>query len=202
MPKEFSLQAERSFIGAWFMDSPSVCDDLVRLFRESPARYPGEIVDYAGKAGVIDKAVKDSVEIMFEPNSSVPEFRRYIVELLKCVKAYTELFPYCDAYAPWHIIQKTNLQFYPPGGGFKIFHTERLSAVPPSSTRHLVFMTYLNDVTDAGGTEFFHQKLTVQPRKGLTLVWPADWTHTHRGIVSPTQEKFIITGWFNYVQPS
>jgi hypothetical protein len=60
-------------------------------------------------------------------------------------------------------------------------------------------MTYLNDVHDAGGTEFFHQKLTVLPRKGLTLIWPADWTHTHRGIVSPTEEKYVITGWFDFV---
>jgi hypothetical protein len=48
------------------------------------------------------------------------------------------------------------------------------------ASRHLVFMTYLNDVDDEGGTEFFHQKLVVQPRKGLTLVWPADWTFMHR----------------------
>ena len=59
-------------------------------------------------------------------------------------------------------------------------------------------MTYLNNVTDAGGTEFYHQQLTVQPVKGLTLVWPADWTFTHRGVPSPTQEKRIVTGWFNF----
>ena len=56
-------------------------------------------------------------------------------------------------------------------------------------------MTYLNDVTDAGGTEFCHQNLIVQPKKGLTLIWPADWTFTHRGVPSPTQEKIITTGW-------
>ena len=56
-------------------------------------------------------------------------------------------------------------------------------------------MTYLNDISDRGGTAFFHQKLEVQPEKGLTLIWPADWTHTHRGVVSMTEEKYIITGW-------
>jgi hypothetical protein len=60
-------------------------------------------------------------------------------------------------------------------------------------------MTYLNDITDEGETEFFHQQIKIQPRKGLTLIWPADWTYTHRGITSPTQDKYIITGWFNYV---
>jgi hypothetical protein len=58
-------------------------------------------------------------------------------------------------------------------------------------------MTYLNDVND-GGTEFLYQKITSPAKKGLTLIWPADWTHTHRGQISKTKEKSIITGWFNY----
>jgi hypothetical protein len=59
-------------------------------------------------------------------------------------------------------------------------------------------MTYLNDVEIGGETEFFHQKLKIRPEKGLTLIWPADWTFTHIGITSP-EEKFIVTGWFNYI---
>ena len=53
--------------------------------------------------------------------------------------------------------------------------------------------------SDAGETEFFHQKIKVKPQKGLTIIWPAEWTHTHRGIVSPTQTKYIMTGWYNFV---
>jgi hypothetical protein len=57
----------------------------------------------------------------------------------------------------------------------------------------------LNDVHDAGETEFLLQKVKAKPTKGLSLIWPSDWTHTHRGIVSPTEEKYIITGWFDFV---
>ena len=60
-------------------------------------------------------------------------------------------------------------------------------------------MTYLNDVEDKGETEFVLQNLKVKAEKGKTLIWPADWTHTHRGIISPTQEKYIVTGWFNFM---
>ena len=28
--------------------------------------------------------------------------------------------------------------------------------------------------------------------------WPAEWMFTHRGQLSPTQEKFIITGWLSF----
>ena len=59
-------------------------------------------------------------------------------------------------------------------------------------------MTYLNDVDD-GGTEFMHQNIITPAVKGLTLIWPADWTHAHRGVISKTKEKYIITGWFSYL---
>ena len=58
-------------------------------------------------------------------------------------------------------------------------------------------MTYLNDVKD-GGTEFLYQNLKTKAEKGLTLIWPSAWTHTHKGIISPTKEKYIITGWYAF----
>jgi hypothetical protein len=58
-------------------------------------------------------------------------------------------------------------------------------------------MTYLNDLDD-GGTEFYHQKLTIKAEKGLTLIWPVDWTHLHRGQISYTKEKTITTGWLSF----
>ena len=54
-------------------------------------------------------------------------------------------------------------------------------------------------VEDQGETEFHFQKVKIKPKKGLSLIWPADFTYTHRGIPSPTQEKYIATGWFNMV---
>ena len=60
-------------------------------------------------------------------------------------------------------------------------------------------MTFLNTVTDGGGTEFYWQNLKINAVKGLTLIWPTDFTHTHRGIISPTQEKYIATGWYRYL---
>jgi hypothetical protein len=88
-------------------------------------------------------------------------------------------------------------QHYRPGGGFKLPHFERSNYA--NTTRMLVWMTYLNDVTDGGGTHFLYQKHTFEAKKGRTLIWPPDFTHTHVGVVSPTQHKYIITGWMNYV---
>lgn len=59
-------------------------------------------------------------------------------------------------------------------------------------------MTFLNNCKN-GGTQFKYQNLTIPAKKGLTLIWPAEWTHTHKGQISIEEEKYIITGWFNFL---
>ena len=56
-------------------------------------------------------------------------------------------------------------------------------------------MTYLNDVEDGGSTYFNHYDLDIKPTKGLTLIWPAEWTHSHKGNILNSGVKYIITGW-------
>ena len=58
-------------------------------------------------------------------------------------------------------------------------------------------MTYLNNVPN-GGTMFKYQKLISPAKKGLTLLWPPDFSHTHKGEISKTHEKYIATGWLNF----
>jgi hypothetical protein len=122
---------------------------------------------------------------------------RYQEQLKFCVDEYIKKYPYCNYYSPFSDKEVTNIQYYPPNGGYFKWHTERSSSEFLFSARHLVFMTYLNDVNEDGETEFYHQKIKVKPEKGLTLIWPADWTFTHRGIPSP-HEKYIVTGWLHY----
>lgn len=50
-------------------------------------------------------------------------------------------------------------------------------------------MTYLNDVKEGGSTYFSHYDLEIEPRKGLTLIWPAEWTHAHRGNILKAGKK-------------
>ena len=64
----------------------------------------------------------------------------------------------------------------------------------------LAWMIYLNDVTDGGYTEFPCQDKKIQPRAGDALVWPAFFTHAHKGITSKTQTKYIVTGWCEYLE--
>jgi hypothetical protein len=87
-------------------------------------------------------------------------------------------------------IQKTN-----PGAGYHIWHSEQGNGA--DSARCLVYAVYLNDIDDAGETEFLYQKLRVPPKENTIVIWPAAFTHTHRGnVVHGSKSKYIITGWF------
>ena len=93
-------------------------------------------------------------------------------------------------------IPSFNIQKYNIGGHFAELHTERESV----STMHRVFawMTYLNDVDDGGETYFKYFDLKIKPEIGKTLIWPAEWTHAHKGEVLHSGVKYIITGWMHF----
>ena len=59
-------------------------------------------------------------------------------------------------------------------------------------------MFYLNTVTDGGGTYWDNYNLLINAVKGRLVIWPAYFTHFHKGIVSKTETKYIATGWFQY----
>jgi hypothetical protein len=185
------------FIGEYYLKDLSICDDLVQYFESSDRKKPG-MMSYK----TIDKSLKDSTDISVHLSEINQKEHSVVLNycnlLLKSLDEYVKEYPECNDYSPFAITESLNLKRYKPGQGYKCWHCERPSAHPITVSRHLVFMTYLNDVTDHGGTEFKLQEKIVAAKKGKTLIWPADWTHTHRGIVSSTQTKYIISGWFNY----
>lgn len=114
------------------------------------------------------------------------------------VKQYTYFFPYSkEGMSAWSMDEHYNFQFYEPGSSYSTWHCEN-NGEPQYQHRHLAFMTYLNTVEDGGQTHFLHQDLTFSPKIGLTLMWPAYFTHVHRGIPAKTEEKYVTTGWYNF----
>jgi len=149
-----------------------------------------------GAVGVdhrIDKKVKDSFDMSISRENEEEPLKTYKNYLDRMFKLYQKKFPELKLHKDWDITDRYNIQYYKPGGGFKIWHSERMSG----ENRLLVFMTYLNNVRD-GGTAFKYQQLAVPAEKGLTLLWPSEWTHTHKGVVSETSEKYIVTGWTGF----
>jgi hypothetical protein len=194
--REHSVNSLDNFICGWYMDDTSICDKIIEYHQANPAKLPGKVgFDLTSNEGIIDKSIKDSLECVLNDNPKL--IAEYGQTLQQCINAYVGKYQY-SASGSFVNEELTNIQYYPPGGGYFNWHAERISSIAPRCNRHLVYMTYLNDVEDGGETEFFYQKIKIKPEKGLTLIWGSDWTFTHRGIVSPTQEKYIVTGWLHF----
>lgn len=88
-------------------------------------------------------------------------------------------------------MQKTNLR-----EGYHIWHYE--SGNREMCHRLLTWMVYLNDVEEGGETEFLYQSMRVKPKQGTLLIWPAAFTHTHRGNPPLSNPKYIVTGWTEF----
>ena len=187
------INAEINFIGGWYLDDAGICDDLIDYFKNAPDKTKGLMSGNYGK-GNLDLSGKDSIDANVPPGELAT---RYIRALNRVAREYAARYSYCVKLVPWGIIEPIAIQYYKPGGGFKVWHFERDNSDELITRRHLAFMTYLNTVQDGGGTSFFYQGITVKAEKGLTLIWPVEWTHTHKGEVSDTEEKYIVTGWFS-----
>ena len=91
-----------------------------------------------------------------------------------------------------------NMQKYQAGrGGYPYWHSEVYPQLPHNEALHriLLFMYYLNDVEEGGETEFYYQEQSIKPRKGTMVIAPAYFTHTHRGNVPVSNDKYIVTSW-------
>ena len=88
-------------------------------------------------------------------------------------------------------MQKTKV-----GGGYHIWHFESMNR--EVSSRFLTWILYLNDVHEGGETEFLYQSMRVKPEQGTLVIWPAAFTHTHRGNPPLSNEKYIVTGWTEF----
>ncbi|MCG7535794.1 2OG-Fe(II) oxygenase [Pseudoalteromonas sp. OOF1S-7] len=89
-------------------------------------------------------------------------------------------------------------QRYPTNeGGYPYWHSEVYPQLQHNEALHrvLLFMFYLNDVEEGGETEFHYQDKRIKPKQGSMVIAPAYFTHTHRGNMPRSNDKYILTSW-------
>ena len=163
-----------------------VCDGLIEYFEEN--------VEYKNQgqvgSGQIDKKVKDSTDVVFWTGSNDIRIQNFFKCLNPIIATYGNKYRIKER---MKTSLNNNIQYYKPKGGYPVLHYETSYY---TSYRTLVYMLYLNTVTDGGGTQFPFQDTLTNAIKGDMILWPAYFTHPHQGVVSETQEKYICTGWF------
>ena len=117
--------------------------------------------------------------------------------LQTCYENYTDKFSVLKHAKIRGTVMK--MQRTDPGGGYHVWHEEQGNG--NRAERVIVYMLYLNtlDLKSAGETEFLYQRTRIQPVENTMILWPAAYTHAHRGnTVFGNTSKYIVTGWFYY----
>ena len=176
--KDYINNHLNNFIAGWYIDA-DLCQTIINKSEKNLSAYKSGVKEYtACDLLQFDKIIHD----------------QYCEQLWNVIEEYKRLYPYC--YEKLYIWGWTppRIQRYDPGKAYDVPHCEN-NGEGPYIRRHMVYMTYLNDINDGGGTEFIHQNLVTPANQGLTLIWPATWTHYHKGVVAPKDVKYIVTGW-------
>ena len=137
--------------------------------------------------------IKDSWEIGENLENPTPINKIIEKALKKSVAEYWLKHPQIKHIRDWGPDLEYNLQKYNPEQGYHKLHCENAGG---GSNRMLVWMIYLNTVTDGGGTYFENYDRITDAVEGRCVLWPTYLNHFHKGVVSNTQTKYIATGWF------
>jgi len=127
------------------------------------------------------------------------KFEYLYIKISKCMGEYIKKHSFLQkTHHPWGLDRSFNLQKYLPGMSYSSEHMEH-GKDSFDSKRLLVWMINLNTIRDGGQTEWPQQRFKIKPKAGTLTIWPAGWTHSHRGIISKTETKYIMTGWCSFL---
>ena len=173
-----------------------MCKEIIHFFDVAPPEIKnwGETFLTQSNLGV-NKNVKDSTDITMNFNQWTEPNQIIISALRIYTEKYKEKHTETENVAGWRLTELYNIQKYEPTQGYHFPHCECANG---DTRRILAWMIYLNTVTDKGGTRFTNYDIITDAVEGRLLIWPAYWTHTHHGVASPTQTKYIATGWFEF----
>ena len=170
--------------------SKEFCEKMIKGFHQHTW------MQSAGASALgVDTSIKDSTDISFDWGDSKDFFYVRSV-LVDAMVEWQEANPGLQHLQEWGCQEGGNIQHYKPGGGYHLLHSEWSFCQEDHAKRIGAWMFFLNDVKDGGGTIFPQQDFIAEPKQGRLVLFPAYWTHLHKGQVAPNEDKYIITGWF------
>lgn len=180
-----------NFFSEEFMDS---CIDIFEKASEAGLTFSRQ--DHV--SGTSPLFIEDeAVPWMNIPSSSLPR----VVELQDVIKheiipEFFKRYPIEGQYEHGVNLGGCKLQKTLPTQGYHVWHMEHSSQ--QNSYRSIcAWALFLNDVEEGGELEFLYQSKRIQPKRGQFVLWPAGYTHQHRGNPPLKGVKYIYTGWLD-----
>ena len=136
-----------------------------------------ELFEYMDKVEIIDNAIDECLEHYLDKYSIQPEKKK------TC--------GYFKQLSDW-VVQKYSVEHKE---GYHSYHTDWEGNNGNIIRRGAALIVYLNDVEEGGETEFFFQGVKIKPKKGTVAIFPAYYTHAHKGHIPISNDKFVLLNW-------
>ena len=94
------------------------------------------------------------------------------------------------------MVYEMKIQRTKPGEGYHVWHWEQMSR--SDVTRFMVIQVFLNDVEEGGETEWLYYPRRIKAKQGTLLIFPGNYTHTHRGNQPLSGNKYTINTWLEF----
>ncbi len=138
-------------------------------------------------------------------------YNGYVHEIpgqLSLIQHLTKRFfdgPYTEYTSKYHVLEHhaehgikyIKIQKTLPGQGYHGWHSE--DSTKAYAKRLFAFSIYLNDVEEGGETEFLYLSKRIKAVKGRLAFFPVTFEYTHRGNPPISNEKYILTGWIEFI---
>ena len=137
----------------------------------------------------VSSLLENETNITFRTEMMGGFLKDYVDIVQTCYAMYAETYKILHDFELQALnvaVQKTE-----PGQGYHRWHCEQAK----HSHRVAACMMYLNDDFEGGETEFLYQNKRIVPKRGQFLIWPATYTHAHRGNPPLSGKKYITTSW-------
>jgi hypothetical protein len=142
------------------------------------------------------KTVHDDQQIWDIRDLDASDYRGTVMPaLFDCLKKYVDEFDILASFTlvGWWL----KAQLTRKGEGYHAWHFESSSFF--EAKRVLAWSIYLNDDYEGGELEFLYFGKRVKLGAGDVVIFPAAFTHTHRGNMVTGGEKLLLTGWYELV---
>jgi len=153
----------------------------------------------------INKTLKDThsyfllddldAEVIHTNGIIASEFAKAV---FKANEVYAEKYGILNAVASYKISETVKIQKTDPSEGYHMWHCEQCSIA--YGRRVMQAILYLNDVEEGGETEFLYLGKRCKPNAGTLLLFPASFTHAHRGNPPLSGSKYILNTWLEFSQ--
>ena len=183
------------FIGVYPNAAPTdFCEEVIEVFNgydnANALRYRPE------PQAVTDNHI-NSFDLILAKNHPAKIYERGLDYLWAAHDLYADEYDISLKYQTGSYINLDfQIQRTRPTEGFHYWHYENSNM--EVRNRILTWILYLNDIKEGGETEFLYQSKRIKPKQGTLVIWPAAFTHLHRGNPPLKEDKYIATGWFEF----